>query len=272
MALTPATSLAAQPAFPNPLDGLLNSPQALGQLLQRVGTYLLDQAVHGLHDFLITLTQGDDNVITHTPAGLTYRHPLVQELHDTLTTALNWGLVAALAVTGVLVILGPNSPLSYPAAGEIVPRVAIAFLIAHSSLQWGGWFIELSNALCTAVAPADPFPLTSSSDLDQAFGLLGLALVYGFMALFLSLSLSLSLPSGLTRCSRHLRVPHGRNAMRRWSSGAMPERVPTAESARMGMGCFVSVGASTASFWSLTGARCAPRHCEPSSLPTTAIA
>ncbi len=44
-----------------------------------------------------------------------------------------------------------------------------------------------SAALCTAVAPADPFPLTSAADLGTAFALLGLALLYGFMALFLSL-------------------------------------------------------------------------------------
>ena len=56
VALLPTTAF-AQPAIPNPLDALLNSPQALGQLLQRVGTYLLDQAVHGLHDLLIALTQ-----------------------------------------------------------------------------------------------------------------------------------------------------------------------------------------------------------------------
>jgi hypothetical protein len=72
-------------------------------------------------------------------------------------------------------------------AGEVVPRVVIAYIAAHSSLQWGAWFIDLSNALCTAVAPADPFPLTSTPDLGTAFALLGLALLYGFMALFLGL-------------------------------------------------------------------------------------
>jgi PEGA domain len=186
VALLPTTAF-AQPAIPNPLDGLLNSPQAPGQLLQRVGTYLLDQAVHGLHYLLIALTQGEENVVTHTPASLTYQHPLVVQWHDTLATAINWGLAAAIVVTGILVILGPSSPLSYPAAGEILPRVVIAFLVAHSSLQWGGWFIELSNVLCNAVAPADPFPLSAANNLDEAFGLLGLALLYGFMALFLGL-------------------------------------------------------------------------------------
>jgi hypothetical protein len=186
-ALQPSTSFAAQPAIPNPLDGLFNNPEGLGQLLQRVATYLLEQAVGGLHDLIVTLTQGDENVVTHTPPTLTYRHPLVIEWNASLTTAVNLGLAAALAVAGVLVMLGPNSPFSYSAAGELVPRVVIAFVLAHSSLQWGGWLIALSNALCTAVAPADPFPLTSAPTVDQAFGLLGLALLYGFMALFLGL-------------------------------------------------------------------------------------
>jgi hypothetical protein len=54
-------------------------------------------------------------------------------------------------------------------------------------LQWGAWVIDLSNALCTAVAPADPFPLTSTADPGTGVALLGLALLYGFMAVFLGL-------------------------------------------------------------------------------------
>ena len=176
-------------SVPNPLDGLASmlSPDNLGKLMQDTAAYLLKQMVNGLHDLLLTLTQGDDNVITHTPPGMTYQQQGVVQRHDALLAVMDWGFAAALVVTGILVILGPNSPLSYPAAGEIVPRVVIAFVAAHSSLHWGGWFIDLSNALCTVVAPADPFPLSSASDPGTAFALLGLALLYGFMAVFLGL-------------------------------------------------------------------------------------
>src|SRR6266542_2621350 len=176
-------------SLPNPLDGLTSvlSPDNLGRLVQDTAAYLVKQIVNGLHDLLITLTQGDDNVITHTPPGMTYQQQGVIQRHDALLVAMDWGFAAALVVTGILVIVGPSSPLSYPAAGEIVPRVIIGFIAAHSSLQWGGWLIDLSNALCTAVAPADPFPLTSTADLGSAFALLGLALLYGLMAVFLGL-------------------------------------------------------------------------------------
>jgi hypothetical protein len=117
-ALHPSTSFAAQPAIPNPLDGLFNNPEGLGQLLQGVATYLLEQAVRGLHDLIVTFTQGDENVVTHTPPTLTYRHPLVIEWNASLTTAVNLGLAAALAVAGVLVMLGPNSPFSYSVAAS----------------------------------------------------------------------------------------------------------------------------------------------------------
>src|SRR5260370_5539295 len=110
---------------------------------------------------------------------------MVLRRDDALLNIVDWGLAAAVALMGVLIILGPNAPLSFPAAGEIGPRVVIAFIAAHTSLQWGRWFIELSNALCTAFTPSDPFPLLSGNDLATAFALLGAALVYGVMAVFL---------------------------------------------------------------------------------------
>jgi hypothetical protein len=176
-------------SVPNPFAGLASmlSPDNLGKLIRDTGVVLLGQLVSGLHDLLVTLTQGDNNVITHTPASMTYQQPLVVDKHDALLHVVDWGFAAALVVMGILVILGPSSPLSFPTAGEILPRVVIAYIAAHSSLQWGAWFIDASNALCSAVAPADPFPLSSSTDLGSAFALLGLALLYGFMALFLGL-------------------------------------------------------------------------------------
>ncbi len=175
--------------IPNPFDGLgaLLSPDHLGKLLQDTATYLLGQMVTGLHSLLLTLTQGEDSVITHTPPTMTYQQASVIDKHDALVAAVDWGFAAALAIMGLLVMLGPRSPLSFAEAGEIVPRLVIAYIGAHSSLQWGTWFIDLSNALCTAVAPADPFPAGAAADGQTAFALLGLALVYGFMALFLSL-------------------------------------------------------------------------------------
>ena len=177
------------PSIPNPLAGLASmlSPDNLGKLIQGTAAFLLQRMVSGLHDLLLGLTQGDNNVITRTPSRMTYQQPFVIEKHDALLQAMDWGFAAALAVVGLLVVLGPRSPLSFPVAGEVVPRVVIAYVAAHSSLQWGAWFIDLSNALCAAVAPADPFPLSSTADLGTAFALLGLALLYGFMALFLGL-------------------------------------------------------------------------------------
>ena len=180
---------ASFPSIPNPLAGLVSllSPDNLSKLIQDTAAVLLRQMVSGLHDLLLGLTQGEGNVITHTPPRMTYQQPFVVDKHDALLRAMDLGFAAALALVGLLVMLGPSSPLSFPVAGEVVPRVVIAYLAAHSSLQWGAWFIDLSNALCTAVAPADPFPLTSTPDLGTAFALAALALLYGGMALFLGL-------------------------------------------------------------------------------------
>jgi hypothetical protein len=184
-----ASSGPSLPSLSNPLDGLkaMLSPDSLGKLIRDTTTYLLQQLAGGLHDLLVGLTQGDNNVITHTPPGMTYQQAFVIDKHHALLQAMDWGFAASLALVGVLVILGPSSPLSFPVAGEIVPRVIIAYLAAHSSLQWGAWFIDLSNTLCSAVAPSDPFPLSVAVSLGDAFALLGLALLYGVMALFLGL-------------------------------------------------------------------------------------
>ena len=63
----------------NPLAGLetMLSPDHLGKLVQDTASFLLTQLVSGLHDLLVTLTQGDNNVITHTPPRMTYQQPLV---------------------------------------------------------------------------------------------------------------------------------------------------------------------------------------------------
>lgn len=131
--------------MPNPFDRLtsLLSPDNLGKLVQDTAAYLLKQMVNGLHDLLTTLTQGNDNVITHTPPGMTYQQQGVIQRHDALLHVMDLGFAVALVVTGIMVMLGPNSPLSYPVAGEVVPRVIIAYIAAHSSLQWTAWFIDL---------------------------------------------------------------------------------------------------------------------------------
>jgi len=186
---TPGSGELSLPSIPNPLAGLaaMLSPDNLGKLIQDTAAVLLQRMVSGLHELVVGLTQGDSNVITRTPATMTYQQPFVIEKHDALLHAMDVGFVAALAVVGLLVILGPSSPLSVPVTGNVLPRVVIAYVAGHSSLQWGAWFIDLSNVLCAAVAPSDPFPLTSTADLGTAFALLGLALLYGFMALFLGL-------------------------------------------------------------------------------------
>ena len=61
------------PSIPNPFAGLaaMLSPDNLGKLIRDTLIVLLQQAVSGLHDLLLSLTQGDGNVITHTPPAMT---------------------------------------------------------------------------------------------------------------------------------------------------------------------------------------------------------
>src|SRR5260370_13915731 len=91
------------PSFPNPLAGLgqMLSPDNLGKLIQDTAAVLLQRMVSGLHDLLLGLTQGDNNVITRTPPTMTYQQSFVIDKHDALLRAMDWGFVAAPGGGGV---------------------------------------------------------------------------------------------------------------------------------------------------------------------------
>ena len=78
--------------------GVRRSEPVSGKLIRDTTAYLLLQLVSGLHDLLLGLTQGDTNVITHTPPSMTYQQAFVIDKHNALLHAMDWGFAASLAL------------------------------------------------------------------------------------------------------------------------------------------------------------------------------
>jgi len=85
-------------------------PSNVSNLIRDTLANLLQQAITALHELLLGLTRGDNNVITRAPASMTCQQRSVVARHDALLGAVTWGFAAAVAILGILVILGPNSP------------------------------------------------------------------------------------------------------------------------------------------------------------------
>jgi hypothetical protein len=94
---------------------------------------------------------GGSNVITATPPGLSYGNDAVKELSGRLTAVANVGLAAAGAWGGINMIVHPHIRAPYHGALELVPRLLLGGIMVNTSLQWGGFVVDVNNALCQAI-------------------------------------------------------------------------------------------------------------------------
>jgi hypothetical protein len=90
---------------------------------------------------------GNGNLITQTPAGLSYDNPAVQNLWGTTHTIANAGLAVVTVWGGVNMIVSPHVRAPYHGALELVPRVLLSGILINTSLGWGRFVVDLNNAL-----------------------------------------------------------------------------------------------------------------------------
>jgi hypothetical protein len=90
---------------------------------------------------------GNGNLITQTPAGLSYDNPAVQSLWGTSRTVANAGLAVVTVWGGVNMIVSPHVRAPYHGALELVPRVLLSGILVNTSLDWGRFVVDLNNAL-----------------------------------------------------------------------------------------------------------------------------
>jgi hypothetical protein len=100
---------------------------------------------------------GSGNIISQTPATLSYANPAVRELTETTRRIAFAGLAGVTAWGGISVIVRPHLRTPYHGAMEIIPRILLSGFMLATSLQWCQFVIDLNNALCDAVG-AGPIP------------------------------------------------------------------------------------------------------------------
>src|SRR5689334_4236746 len=140
---------------PPGLDKLLNSPgewltEMFNSAVIAIGSKTTDDAVQFLQSF------GTGAVVFRTPAELTYANHAVVDLSGGMTAAADVGLAAIVAIGGINVILRPHIREPYHGVLEVLPRVLLGGLMAHFSLSWGKFVIELNNAICQTVGGTMP--------------------------------------------------------------------------------------------------------------------
>jgi hypothetical protein len=91
---------------------------------------------------------GSGNVISQTPAGLSYDSEAVKSLWAHTSTIAKAGLAVVTVWGGVNMIVHPHIRAPYHGALELVPRVLLSGIMINFSLDWGRFVIDLNNLLC----------------------------------------------------------------------------------------------------------------------------
>ena len=138
------------------------------------------------------------DILTATPAHLTYDHELVRQAWAVCWAIASGALVVIVAWMGITMIVGEH--LGRPAAGwrEMFPRLALGLVAAATSLWWCALVIDVAHAVSGFVAASlgvSPGDLLRSSagtlltavtagSVGMALLLAVLYLFYGFFVLY----------------------------------------------------------------------------------------
>ncbi len=148
-----------------------------------------------------------NDVITGTPPGLTYAHPLVMEAWAAVWAVTSGALVVILGWTGLNLVVQEHLGRTQAGWREMVPRLVLGLVGAATSLWWCALVIDVADAVSGFVAsslgvtPGDLIRSTletfSTSVVSGSAGMALLVavlyLVYGFFVLYVLVQMVLRL-------------------------------------------------------------------------------
>ena len=147
------------------------------------------------------------DIITGTPAELTYLHPFVRDAWMVVWAIASGALIVILGWMGLTFIVGDHLGSRTAGWREIVPRLVLGLVAAASSLWWCALVIDVADAVSgfvaasLFVAPGDllraSLAVMLSPVLTGSVGLIILMailyLIYAFFVLFVIVQMVLRL-------------------------------------------------------------------------------
>ena len=147
------------------------------------------------------------DIITGTPPGLTYMHPMVREAWAAVWAVTSGSLVVILGWMGLTLIVQEHLGRSQAGWREMVPRLVLGLVGAATSLWWCALVIDIADAVSGFIAasldvtPGDlvrsSLSTLSTSVLSGTPGMVLLIailyLVYGFFVLYVLVQMVLRL-------------------------------------------------------------------------------
>jgi hypothetical protein len=145
-----AQALPQLPSAPG-LENLLSDPS--GWLTEMFNAAVLSMGQKTTGDVVgfMNWLMGSGNVVSQTPAALSYDNPSVGDLWGSMRNVANVGLAVVTVWAGVNLMIHPHIRAPYHGALELIPRVLLSGIMINTSLGWGKFVIDLNNALCAAV-------------------------------------------------------------------------------------------------------------------------
>jgi hypothetical protein len=158
MLLTGHPALAQALPSPAPsapgLDQLLSNPAAWLTAMFNSAVLSLGQKTTGDVVGFMNWIMGNGNVVSQTPAELSYDNPAVANLWGSMRLVGNAALAVVTVWGGINMMVHPHIRAPYHGALELVPRVLLGGIMVNTSLGWGRFVVELNNALCRAIGGA----------------------------------------------------------------------------------------------------------------------
>ena len=175
------------PATPG-LDKLLSDPGSWLTDMFNSAVLSMGQKTTGDVVGFMNWLMGSGNVISQTPAALSYDNPAVGDLWGSMRKVGDVGLAVVAVWGGVNLMIHPHIRAPYHGALELIPRVLLSGIMINTSLGWGKFVIDLNNALCQAVG-SGTMPGWSSLQQQPTGGAVLLNLIA--MAIYLVLGMLL---------------------------------------------------------------------------------
>lgn len=155
------------PVVPPGLDQLLRDPNKWLTDMFNAALINLGQAATGNVAGFINWLLGSSNVVTETPAALSYSSAAVIQLSDVMRNVGDIALAAITAIAGINVIIRPHIRAPYHGALEVLPRLIIGAALVNTSLYWGRLLIDLNNEVCRLIMGGSWHGLPGLDHLQQ---------------------------------------------------------------------------------------------------------